>query len=60
MVLFIAGFTMLPLFQVQSWNFDQDPVAVLNDVNHEANDNPATRIQNTDLDVVTSKISECD
>ena len=26
----------------------------------EANDNPATRIQNTDLDVVTSKISECD
>ena len=59
-VLFIAGFTMLPLFQVQSWNFNQDPVAVLNEVKHEANNNPATRIQNTDLDVVTSKISECD
>ena len=60
MVLFIAGFTMLPLFQVQSWNFDQDPVAVLNEVNHEANDNPATRIQNTDLDGVTSHLTECE
>jgi hypothetical protein len=60
MVLFIAGFTMLPLFQVQSWNFNQDPVAVLNEVKHEANNDPATRIQNTDLDEVTSKGTACD
>lgn len=51
---------MLPLFQVQSWNFNQNPVKILDDIYDESNDNPSSTVQNTDLDkTVTSKLSEC-
>lgn len=61
-VLFIIGFMSLPLVQVQSWSFtkDQPTTDILDEIKEKANKNPATRVQNTDLDVVSSKGAACD
>lgn len=59
--LFIMVSLVLPLFQVQSWNFDQSsPVSIVTDINNEANKKISNEVQNTDLDGVTSRASWCD
>jgi len=62
MVLFIICSILSPIFPVQSkegWNFDSDsPFGLVSQVQDEANKDDA--IQNTKLNHVTSKFSECD
>ena len=59
-VMFVCGMAVLPLFQVQSRNFNQDsPVRIVDNIKSEANKRISDEVQNTDLDVVTSKASEC-
>ena len=50
----------LPLFQAQAWNFGNNTTSILDEVYKEANEDVWKEVQNTDLDVVTSKYSECE
>lgn len=60
-MMFILCSVVLPMFQVQSWNFDQtSPVKILDEVHYQSNKNPSDDVQDTKLDVVTSKYSACD
>ena len=59
-ILFITCSLLSPIFQVKAdWDFKWDnPVAIVDEIKTEANKKDA--VQDTDLDVVTSKISKCD
>ncbi len=51
----------LPIFQVQSWDFNQsNPVKILDEVYYQSNKKASDDVQNTKLDMVTSKYSACD
>jgi hypothetical protein len=58
-VLFIMCSILLPTFQVKAdWNFNQSsPMNIVTEIKTEANKEDT--VQETDLDVVTSKYSEC-
>ena len=60
-MMFIICSMSLPIFQAQSWNFNQSsPVKILDEVNYQSNKQTSDDVQNTKLDVVTSKYSACD
>ncbi len=59
--IFTVGSILLPLFQVQSWNFDQgSPVKIVDEINYQANKKNSDDVQNTKLDRVSSKYNACD
>lgn len=59
--LFIVISTILPISESIAWNFNSDsPLQIVKEVNSEANKHFSDRVQNTDLDVVTSLYDECD
>ena len=51
---------VLPIYSVNAWSFYDNPVWLVDDIKSEANKKQSEQVQNTDLDVVTSKLSECD
>ncbi len=61
MMTFIMSSMTLPIFQVQSWDFNQsNPVKILDEVYYQSNKKASDDVQNTKLDMVTSKYSACD
>lgn len=60
-LLSISVFAILPISGVKSeWNFEKNPVGIVDQVKTEANKKTSNDIQNTDLDRVTSKTDKCD
>ncbi len=57
---FVTISAILPISQSEARNFNQNPVDIVDDVKREANKKLSNDIQNTDLDVVTSKYNECE
>ncbi len=61
-VTFIICSIVLPIFQVQSWNLNQDnPTKLVEEIYRQSNKSKSTRVQYTDLDEsITSKGAACD
>ena len=55
MVLFILVVSVLPVFQTQAWDWDKNPVVILQDVKDAANAHEGDKVQDTQLDDTTSR-----
>ena len=53
---FIIISIFAPISYSESWNFNQSPVDLVSDINDQANKKRSNRVQNTDLDAVSSKV----
>lgn len=60
MLVLFSMFVWMSVQQTFAWNFENGAVWILDSVNDEANKKVFSEVQNTDLDVVTSKSSDCD
>lgn len=59
-IITLSMFLWISLNQASAWNFNNEAVWILDEVKYQSNNHPSDEIQNTDLDVVTSKESVCD